>query len=186
MRIFIAIELPEPSRDALTRLQQRIPFGRIAAPETLHLTLAFAGEIGPEALDALHEELSRIRAPAFDLALRGLGTFGKATPALLYAEVPLVRPLADLRRKVLQAMRRAGLDLPRERFRPHVTLARFSKHLPPADHAALARFLARNAAFEAPGFTARAFTLFQSTLRPSGPVHEALTSYPLQEGPQAT
>ncbi len=179
MRIFIAIDLPDPTRKALARLQASLPLGRIAAPETLHLTLAFAGDLNARQLEDLHEALQEVRAPAPEISIRGVGTFGKGTPAILHAEVPATRELQALRGKVLKAMRQIGIELPRERFRPHITLARFRKAMPPTDQKMLARFLGQNADFAAPGFAADHFTLFQSTLHPEGPVHEALAQYPL-------
>ena len=45
-------------------------------------------------------------------------------PAVLWAGVAPQPGLGVLRDRVRGAVRRAGVDLPRERFRPHVTLAR--------------------------------------------------------------
>ena len=179
MRAFIALTLPDVALDALEVVQRALPAGRLAARETLHLTLAFAGEHPDEKIEALHEELASVRAPAFDVALQGLGTFGGRRPAVLYAGVKANGALMALHGKVLRAMRAAGLEIPRERYRPHVTLARIRAPLAVAVETRLARFLAEHADFAPRPFRAHGFTLFRSHLRPDGAWHEALEVYPL-------
>ncbi len=179
MRAFIALPLPDALLDDLEKLQRRLPLGRAARRSTLHLTLAFLGECRDDALEALHRELSDLRAPEFDVQLSGLGSFGKQAPRVLFADVDANRDLSALRRRIRSAMRSAGLETPHERYHPHVTLARFSRDLRPGDTARLADFIAAHAAFRPPPFRAIAFTLFQSTLGPEGARHDALASYPL-------
>ena len=180
MRAFIALPLPDALLNDLEQLQHRLPLGRAARRDTLHLTLAFLGDCRDETLETLHDELSELRAPAFDVQLSGLGSFGKQAPRVLFADVAANRDLSALRKRIRSAMRRAGLETPHERFHPHVTLARFTRDPRTGDPARLAGFIAAHAAFRPPPFRADTFTLFQSTLRPEGPRHDALASYRLR------
>jgi len=179
LRSFVALPLPDPVLDSLESLQAGLPAGRPSRRDTLHLTLAFVGEHSPEAVEALHEELERISAPAFDVQLTGVGTFGKSSPAVLWAGVEKNEALEALHGQVLSAMRRAQLPVPPGRFRPHVTIARFGRGQHPDCLRRLAGFIAARAAFRAPLFRATGFTLYRSTLHPEGALHEALASYPL-------
>ena len=180
MRIFAAIDLPDPARDALEALQSDLPVGRLMAPETFHLTLCFLDEQPQHVAAAVHEELATIRFEPFPLILRGVDTFGGMQPRLLWASVAPQPALKVLREKVRSAIVRAGLELPRARFRPHVTLARFGGELRGEEMARLGGFLAHHAGFAAAPFAVERFTLYRSLLHPDGAVHEALAEYPPQ------
>lgn len=184
MRAFVAIDLPDAVRDALETVQDRIPAGRPTDPETFHLTLAFLGEVPDAELDEMHLALDAIEAAPFQLQLRGLGTFGKS-PKVLWAGVEKGPDLARLRGKVRGAARQAGIELRRERFKPHVTLARFDAPPVAEELDKLRLFLERFQSFPAPPFEVTHVTLFRSILTKSGAVHEPLADYPLREAPEA-
>lgn len=183
MRAFVAITPPETVRDALLRVQAALPLGRPVPEDNLHLTLAFLDDQPEELLRDLHEELTEIPAGTFDLDLAGLGCFGGAAPRVLFAQVAPSDALDRLHRSVAQAARRVGIHLPRERFRPHITLTRFPGRLSSLAQRQLRGFLDIHADAALPGFTVHDFTLFQSTLRPGGALHEELASYELRDIP---
>lgn len=181
MRIFIALDMPDPLPDQLAALQAGLPAGTPLGRETLHLTLAFAGEQPQEQVEALHEELSLIKSPAFEVQLSGVGTFGKGRPRVLYAGVEENPELRVLQRKVVSAIRRAGLPAPKGRFHPHVTLARFRRRLDMHELAHLGGYLAMHDGFHPPAFLAASFVLFQSTLHPQGARYDELARYALSQ-----
>ncbi len=182
MRCFLAIPLDDPLRDALADLQADLRTGRPVPEENLHLTLAFLDEQDEDALAALDEELSAIALPPVELTPRGLGVFGGNRPRVLYAGFAPSPPLIDLHGRVMAAIRRAGIDLRRERFHPHVTLARFGSGARGAELETLQHFLARHIAFEGPPLPVTGFGLYQSTLHADGALHEELAHYPLTAG----
>lgn len=177
MRAFVAIPVPEDIRDRLAALQADLPVGRLADPETFHITLAFLGEEPVERIEAAHEALEALRAAPFAVRLDGLGTFGGRAAKTLFAAVASSEPLAALQRKVRSLLHGAGLMLDRERFRPHVTLARFRPG--EGDDPALGRFLARHVAFGSAPFAVAEVVLYRSHLTAKGAVHEPLAEYPL-------
>lgn len=179
MRLFIAIDMPEHARAALEDLQDRVPIGDPVDPDTLHLTLAFLDEQSRETAEAVHEVLSDLRVPAFDLALHGLGSFGSKSPKVLWAGVKPCPALTQLRERVRGAARVAGVDLPRERFRPHVTLTRFRHRIEGYELERLRLFMDRFAAAPLPLVRVDEITLFESRLLAKGPRHDALATYPL-------
>ncbi len=77
MRLFVALSLPETVRDRLALLCQGLPSARWVAPENLHLTLRFIGEVDHAQADDIHDELARVDCEAFALSLAGLDTFGE-------------------------------------------------------------------------------------------------------------
>lgn len=179
MRAFVALELPDSLTGRLARLQDALPAGRPVPVENLHLTLAFLGEQPEAALADLGAGLSAIAAPALELRLTGLGTFGAKRPRVLLAEAAPDPALADLRDAVRRAARYAGIDLARERFRPHVTLARLPPRMSAEEQHRLAVFMASHAVM--PGMEARidSFALIRSTLRPDGAIHDPIARYRL-------
>ncbi|RMD49837.1 MAG: RNA 2',3'-cyclic phosphodiesterase [Alphaproteobacteria bacterium] len=179
MRSFVALMLPEAVREALEALQDELPVGRALDPEGLHVTLAFLGDQPRLALEALDAELAAIRQAPIPLELAGLDVWGGARPRSLVA---LVRPdpaLTRLHKAVRAAAGRAGMELERVRFRPHVTLARFGR-LDEEQCAKLGRFLSARGGAALPGFTARDFSLMRSTLTPEGAFYDSLADYPLE------
>lgn len=179
MRAFVAIPVPEDIRDRLEDLQADLPVGRLADPETFHVTLAFVGEEPVERIEAAHEALEGLSAAPFAIRLDGLGTFGGVAPKTLFAAVAPSDPLDTLQRKVRSLLHGAGIMPDRARFRPHVTLARFRPGAGSGEDAALARFLTRHATFGTAPFPVREVVLYRSHLTGDGAIHEALAEYPL-------
>jgi 2'-5' RNA ligase len=180
MRAFLAIDLPDQTCDALEALQRRLNIGRHTLRENLHLTVAFLGEQQDAVMADVDDALLALEVPRFALSVSGLGTLGAPEPQILFAGVAPCEGLEALHRKVRSSLRGVGLTLPRERFRPHVTLARFAHGLTGPEIERLAAYLGRNAAFSLEPFVVTALSLYRSTLRPSGPVHDLLTRYPLR------
>jgi 2'-5' RNA ligase len=185
MRVFVGLALPDEVVRTLTAAQAGLPAGRPVPPENLHLTIAFLGERPEPVVEDLHAALSRIGAPPVGLSLRGTGLFGGARPRILYADVAEAPGLGHLRRKVLTAAREAGIDTPRERFQPHVTLARLPRELPVEDVQRLEAFAVRRMDLAAGPVTIRAFALFESHLKGDGALYEVLAEYPLERGAES-
>ena len=177
MRVFVAIPVPEEIRDRLEDLQADLKVGRLSDPETFHVTLAFLGEEPVDRVEAAHEALESLSAAPFMIRIDGLGSFGGAEPKTLCAAVAPSAGLTALRAKVRSLLHGAGLMPDRERFRPHVTLARFRPGR--AADPALGRFLTAHAAFGTAPFPVREVILYRSHLTSGGAVHEALAEYPL-------
>jgi 2'-5' RNA ligase len=175
MRSFVAIPLPNDTRDRLLDLQRHLRVGRAVDYDNLHVTLAFLDDQPEEGLEALHDELETLRLPSFDLTISGVGCYGGDSPRLVYAEIDPTPQLLDLQRAVAKAARRVGIVLARSRFHPHVTLAR----LKPQDAPGVVPFLQAHAGFRHDVGTLHSFALFQSILKPQGAEYHALAYYPL-------
>lgn len=143
-RTFIALDLSEATRGALQReirrLARALPDVRFVDPDTLHLTLAFLGELDDDALATtitLADEAARPARP-FELALSGLGVFGPpAAPRVIWAGVGgETRALHGLQRRLADALEAQGFPRESRPFSPHLTLARLKR---PLDEAAYIR-----------------------------------------------
>lgn len=178
MRLFVAVPVPAHIADDLADLCSGIPGARWVPPENFHITLRFLGEVDGVQADDVHEALTRIAAPGFELSLASLGAFGdqKKTRSL-WAGIDPSTALAHLRGKVESAAVRAGLPPEPRRFKPHVTLARFRNGggVAPEIH----QFIARNALYRSEPFVVDHFTLFQSFLGGEGAIYRPEVEYEL-------
>ncbi len=193
MRLFLAVDLDEPTRRAVARLARGLA-DRLAAsfkrgarwvePDNLHLTVRFIGEVSDEQAARVREVVqSRLATPAFELTLGGLGVFppGGAARVLWVGVVEGASELAALHDE-LEARLRALGEPPEDRpFTAHLTLARF-KDLDRRQSDAL-----RAAIREGPGAVGScrvdAVTLYQSRLSPAGPTYTPLVRTPLAPAP---
>ena len=120
MRLFIAINLSDAMKDALTAAQDEMYGkgfrGNFTPAENMHLTLAFIGEYPDK--DQVMDALSSVSFSAFTLSLSGMGCFRD----LWWAGMDESAPLTAVVRRIRHAL--AGHDIPfdRKRFSPHITL----------------------------------------------------------------
>ncbi len=175
IRLFTALEIPELIRSQLTALQSG-PLGvRWIAPENFHVTVAFVGEIDERAAHVLDGELRDVRAPGFEIELKGAGEFGGRKPHSLWARVEPNAALTNLFERHQAAMRRAGLAPESRRYVPHVTLGR-AKELTPE---AAQRWIALNNLFASGPFPVERVVLFSSHPTKNGAHYEPERVYPL-------
>lgn len=178
MRIFTAIMVPQALWEAVGRLQGTLGCGRLVAEENLHLTLAYAGELSAQETEAWHEELAALWVAPFEVELAGLELMGPEVRPELLAVLARPEPaLEALQAKVAQAARRAGIELPRRRFRPHVTIARFGR-FDATQGARVGRLLQAEANVVLPRWRVESFALLRSHLGPEGADYEVLADYP--------
>jgi 2'-5' RNA ligase len=127
MSLFVAIR---PGAAALEHLERAVdplraePGLRWAAPESVHITVAFLGGVPGERRPDLETRLARAAARhrVMTLALAGAGHFGtRVLFAKVEGDVDALRRLAA---SVVAAARRAKLPVDERPYRPHLTLAR--------------------------------------------------------------
>ncbi len=147
MRAFIALELDDALRvrlgEELARLRRVAPNARWVRSESLHVTLAFLGEMADADVPALGGALAKVasRHGPFTLCARGPGTFGPFDrPKVLWTGLGGdVAALGALQADVAGELAALGYRPDFEKFEPHVTLAR-AKH--PRGDPSLARCVA--------------------------------------------
>lgn len=183
MRAFVALMMPDALQDALERLQAELPTGRSVAPENLHVTLAFLDDRPEAQLRVLHDYLSDLSLPPVELKIQGLSVFGGKSPRVLVADVAASPQLTSLHRRIRSCAHEAEIELPRVRFRPHVTLQRFARRLDAGEIQRIGEVLQTHGGFSLPGVTIDRLGLYQSILLPDGPRYEVLADYPLEGAP---
>lgn len=179
MRLFIAIDIPDPVKTALAALPRRFDGARWVNPAQMHVTLRFIGET--DRADEIQAALAVVNSAPLELAIAGVGRFphsSRMPPRVLWAGLKAPDTLASLHESINAALAPLRLppdDLP---FSPHVTLAR-TPNASAATVEAAQRFLALNANVSSAPFLVTAFTLYESTLTPSGPMYTPVAVYQL-------
>lgn len=167
-RLFVALAMPEAVGETLSGLLHGVPDARWVTPENFHLTLRFIGEVDGGTAEEIADTLSRVRAPSFTLELEGLGYFEtRGRLRALWVGARANAALAALQRKVENAVVAAGIAPESRKFKPHVTLARFSG----VPVAAAAPYIASHASIRLEPFEVESFTLFESKLGRGGPAY---------------
>lgn len=152
---------------------------RFAAPETLHLTLRFLGEVEAARVAAVAGALRAAAAAAapFALEVGGAGAFpGPGRPRVVFLSLGGdLAALAALAAGLEARLVAAGFPPEPRPFRPHLTVARPRGRARPAG---LAAALAAAGGPAVPWAVAEA-TLFESHLGAAGARHEPLLVAPL-------
>jgi 2'-5' RNA ligase len=176
IRSFVALDLPEGHLALLSahldRCGRLAPGFRWVAPDGLHLTLRFLGELDPAPLERVSAALARVRCSPFQVRLGEVGTFGpgRATRVVWLGVSEGLAACRALAGKVEAACRAAGLEADEREFQAHVTLARARANqarLPPLPELR-----------PLPPWTVEDFVLYESRLR-ERPRYLALGRYRL-------
>ena len=170
LRLFIAIALPDPLKEELLQLQQKLkPFARDAKwvnVNGIHLTLKFLGYVEEEKVTSIESSLQNVKTvDPVGIEAKNCGFFPNARrPNVLWVGVDATG-LEALQKHVEAEMTRIGFEKENRAFSPHLTLARFkdSRGLLP-----LAREVEKLSGKSFGRFTAQGFVLYESILRPQG------------------
>ena len=177
-RLFVALDMPQNVAERLLLLCGGLSAARWTPPEQLHLTLAFIGEVDGTLFLDIREALADIAAPVFDLRLSGAGVFPpRGEPRVLWAGVAPEPALVHLHKKVTACLQRAGVELERRKFSPHITLARLSRGVDPSQ---AARWVRAHALLRSEPFAVDRFTLYESVLGRNGATHLPQADYALE------
>ncbi len=177
MRLFVAIDFPEPIKNELNGISYGLPGARWVPQDQLHLTVRFIGEVDGGLFHDIRSELEQVKADGFPLTLKGLGHFPpRKNPRVLWVGMEKSEPLLALRKKIDGALAGCGITPEKRKFSPHITLARLKKT--PINR--VTQFLAGNALFSLPEFPVTRFYLYSSVLTPKGAVHTVEAEYELK------
>jgi RNA 2',3'-cyclic 3'-phosphodiesterase len=168
-RLFVAIDLPESTRQLLADVDPKIRGVRWIEPAQMHLTLGFFGDV-PESVGLpLREKLSAIEFGAFFLPIAGVGTFPqKGWPKVIWIGVGKAHPhLFQVHKRVQEAALAAGIEPELRPWHPHITIARCRAVAPQS----IRKFLQANVNLDAGMMRVDACYLYSSELTPGGPIH---------------
>ena len=187
MRCFIAIDIDESIKAALADLQDEI----IAAsgvrrgdvkrvrPEAMHLTLKFLGEIRDQQLVEVCNAVSEVAArhATFDLGVETVGCFGGRSARVVWVGAGLeCEELSNLQSDLEQVSASIGFAPEARKFSGHLTLFRIRNARAGLK---LAGLVERYRDFGLGSVRADSVSVYQSELRPQGPLYTRLGNFEL-------
>jgi len=189
LRSFVAVELPAEIQSAIANstalLQKELPkpLIRWVAPNNIHLTLKFLGDISPANLERLVDELKveALDHETFTLSVSGLGAFPTPNQArTLWIGIDAPFPLIALVRGVETVAARWGYALENRPFSPHLTIGRVGQKVSGNDRTRIRTALERTTVDDLGTLNVNALHVFKSDLQPGGPVYSLLYTLPLK------
>ncbi|MHC4061924.1 MAG: RNA 2',3'-cyclic phosphodiesterase [Planctomycetota bacterium] len=188
MRVFVAIDIDRSIRKALGDLQRQLQ-GKLdikkgdvkwVSPEAMHLTLKFLGEIKDEKVVEVCNIIKDVadRRESFELDVESVGCFGGKSARVVWVGCGRNCDLLHrLQEDIEHHLADAGWPEEKRRFTGHLTLCRVRN---PRAGFRLAQLTEAYRDFRLGTMSAEAVVVYQSQLRPSGPVYTALGNYKLQ------
>jgi 2'-5' RNA ligase len=187
MRCFIAIDIDEEIRSALNDLQRQLRDGidekkgdiNWVNPNNIHLTLKFLGEIKDEKVAEVCNIVKAVadRHKSFELDIESVGHFGGRSPKVLWVGTGKGgENLLKLQEDIEKSLALAGWPEETREFSGHLTLCRI-RH--PAAGIKLARVSDDYKDFKLGTMSADSVSVYQSELKPTGPIYTVLGNYKL-------
>jgi len=177
MRTFIAVDAPPHVRQAAGRLIEQLSRAtsgvRWVAGENMHFTLKFLGEVEREQTHAIGRAVKQAVAETapFVVTCGAVGAFPSVgRPRTVWLGLSAgAEAMARLHKTVDRAMRELRFPREDQKFHPHLTIGRVrraARNLP--------ELLRQHADTETGQFTVRDVVVYQSDLKPSGPIYTPL------------
>lgn len=188
LRAFVAIELPEPIQAFLAQLQDKLRKGGTAsvkwvAPENIHLTLKFLGNIDASEVPRLSEALSEAvkEVVPFNLELGDAGAFPNIrSPRVVWIGLAgELEWLRTLHKNIEQGLIQLGFAPEERGFSPHLTLGRVREGASPEERRRLGEKVSLLKPAANSSFRVGSISLMKSTLTREGAIYNRLASFAL-------
>jgi 2'-5' RNA ligase len=189
LRSFIAVEIPAGIQDAIAHSTASLkmalprPLIRWVAPQNVHLTLKFLGDISPTSLKMLAEKL-KVEAAShgmFSMSVGGLGAFPTSRRArVIWIGLDAPPALEALRRGVEAAAAQLGYAPEERPFSPHLTIGRVGQNVSTTDLQRIHNALEATKVGVVGTLRVETVHIFKSDLQPGGSVYTHLYSLPMK------
>lgn len=181
-RIFVAIPVPPALAAELARALPALPGLKRVAPELLHVTLAFVGQVEEERVaDVIAAAAAAAAASgALDIGLATVRRFpDRGRPSMIWAGTGAAAPSIErLGGAVRTELGRRRVPFDAKPLRAHVTLARV-RDSASADEAEAIDAAVRAARVDGLAFRAGDLHVMESRLSPKGPLYSSRARFPL-------
>ena len=149
---------------------------KLVAPQNIHVTTRFLGDISPSMVEKVYEAIRNVKFTPFSIQLRGLGVF----PSLNYPRVVWagmtdgVEQLKSIFTQLEPKIRALGFPADAYGFSPHLTIARVRSGI---NKQRLAELVTKKADYEFGTIKADCLRLKRSELSPKGPTYSTLREF---------
>jgi len=189
IRSFIAIELPAEVKSGLHRLHKELKlpehtFVKWVAPESIHLTLKFLGNISPQKVSQISrvmEQASQGVSP-FQLEIAEVGAFPNLKqPRVLWLGIRgEVDKLVAWQQHIDNGLVPLGFAKETRAFTPHLTLARLREGISPQDRRDFGELVMKTPVEVNYKVRVSSLNLMKSQLLPGGAVYSRLAEVKLK------
>jgi 2'-5' RNA ligase len=189
LRSFIALEMPAEIQNAIAHCSASLkntlpkPLIRWVAPQNVHLTLKFLGDVSPANLKQLAETLKAEAAShgMFSISVGGLGAFPTPRRArVIWIGLEAPPALVALQRGLEAAAAQLGYATEERPFSPHLTIGRVGQNVSAADLQRIRIALDATRVGALGTLRVEAIHIFKSDLQPGGSVYTHLYALPLK------
>lgn len=148
--------------------------------ENMHLTLKFIGKTPTKKIPELIEAVNAcIKTKPFQLTLENIGIFGSAYQAkVIWIGVQQNNDLLNLYTQIAKQLEQIGYEIGRQNFVPHFTLGRINRIIH-KDH--FKKVMGNSEKGFIQKINVEKIILFESILKPEGPVYNVIKSFILSE-----
>ena len=184
LRSFIAVEIDQPTHQALSELQERLirrvprDFVKWVSTDSIHLTLKFLGETRISMLEKVEKGIEKaIQGIApFEFRVGGIGCFPNCKrPRVVWVGVEDESgELSRLQRRVESEMERLGWEPEKRPFSPHLTLGRVRKGLVSTEIAHIGKVISSEEVGNLGVVPVSFVVLMKSVLSPQGARYESI------------
>ena len=184
-RLFAAVKI-KPGEEVLAQyyqLRKKLQHDRIkwVEPGNFHLTLKFFGETDEteiKKINSIFYELATQFSP-FNIKISKTGIFGsRYSPRVIWFGLNEEEELKQLGNTVLHVCDKNGYPKGRQNFVPHLTIGRIKSVV---NLQTLQAAIKDSAQFDSESIPVTEITLYESILKPGGPVYYALEKYEFGE-----
>ena len=188
MRCFIAIDYPDEVLKKVVEIIHQLSSSlpprsvRWVSESNLHLTLKFLGEIELQQVSQIKDILTDIASAAnpFSFNVLGSGIFpSPARPSILWIGNSSSDQMAVLAKEIDRAVTPVGILMESHPFSPHLTIGRVNKQQDAAILRRLSSDFQKKHIGELGLVQVDRIKLYQSELRPGGPIYTAIGQYRL-------
>jgi 2'-5' RNA ligase len=183
-RIFAAIKI-HPSENfiyLMYQLKQALRNENIkwVEPNNIHITLKFFGETEESGIAEINNQLEMVssRHKSFKFYIKGTGIFGSSyNPRVIWFGINENKELENLSTDVLNSMATIGWQKDRQNFVPHLTMGRI-KFI--SNKNKLKELVDRFKDVAIQEEDLNEFYLYESVLKPQGPIYNVLKTFKLK------
>jgi len=149
---------------------------RPVEPKNVHITVRFLGDITPDMVNEVHEEMKKVRFTAFNAKIHGVGAFPNMHyPRVVWAGITDgAEMLSSIFEQLEPRLHELGFAPDPKGFSPHLTIARVRSG---SNKDALAKCIVQNEDVDFGVVRAACLRLKSSDLTPHGPIYTTLKEH---------
>jgi len=181
IRSFIAFDIDSESiLKGITNVQSLLAKTgadlKLVEPKNIHMTIRFLGNITPNMVEKIFEEMKKVQFTPFNVKICGIGAFPNLRyPRVLWTGITEgVEQLRSIFNQLEPRLRSLGFAPDPKGFSPHLTIARVKSG---RNKAELGKCITENANSEFGIIRAECLRLKKSDLTPKGPIYSTLKEF---------